>query len=71
MALTKHQLAHINAVIRDAKDEGNEKALIEAQKILKNGIFPTNMRAGEEDYPSHIHRYLEENEDGEKWQTLM
>jgi len=63
MALTKHQLLHLNAVIRDAKEEGNDKALEEAEKILLSGIFP-------KEEPSQIHDFLEKNEFGVKFNLV-
>lgn len=71
MALTKHQLRHINRVIIDSKEEGNDKALKDAEKILKDDSFPIEFSESTltklEDSPSFIHDFLEKNEEGIKW----
>lgn len=64
MALTEHQRLHVNAVLRDAKEEGNDTALKAAEQLLASGIFPALAR------PCDVHDHLEKDADGEKWLTL-
>lgn len=62
--LTKHQLLHLNQIIKDGKEEGNIKAVNSANEIIKTGIFP-DLKSDCE-----IHDFLEKDLEGNKWQTL-
>ena len=65
MALTKHQALHLDALLKDAVEEGNKDAYIEALKIQKSGIWPNEVNA---DSPHEIHDALEKDPTtGKKW----
>ena len=62
MALTKHQLKHLNAAIGDAVKENKLEIKNKLQEILTLGVFPIEVKK-----PAEIHDFFNEKEI-ELWQ---
>ena len=58
MELTKHQLLHLKALLKDALEEGNKTAYEAAVAILKSGTWPKDVDA---ECPCLIHDALEKD----------
>lgn len=59
--LTKHQLLHLEAVVKD----NNVRGKTDAAKIFESGEWPKECKD-----PSDIHDFLEKDSEGKKWLTL-